>query len=305
VRYEGRALTFEQQADRLLELGLVAERDELVRRLRGVGYYRLSAYWYPFRRPDGRFIHGTSLDSIWRRYTFDRRLRLLALDASERVEVCLRTELVYSLAQRQGPFGYEDPDSPQKLSAPEHERLLNEIEVEGRRSREHYIVLFFQLYGSDHARPPYWTITELMTFGTLLTLFRGCPTAVQQELAERFGVADRVLESWLRALNAVRNVCAHHGRLWNRELGYRPMIPRKDGRWHEPIEVSQHRVFGMLTILKYLLDQIAPHSGWSRRLLKLLGEYPQIPRAPMGFPVGWERCPIWTEDSDDAHGAEP
>ena len=52
VLYEKEALTFEQQADRLLERGLIAKRDELIQRLKAVSYYRLSGYLHPFREPE-------------------------------------------------------------------------------------------------------------------------------------------------------------------------------------------------------------------------------------------------------------
>ena len=106
MKYDKPPLTYDQQADLLLRRGLTADRDELVSRLRSVSYYRLSGYWYPFRLADDSFRPGTTFETVWRRYRFDRRLRLLALDAIERVEVRIRTELVYVLAHAQGPFGY-------------------------------------------------------------------------------------------------------------------------------------------------------------------------------------------------------
>ena len=106
VKYTKPALTYGQQAAQLISRGLLCDREELLRRLRSVSYYRLSGYWYPFRRLDDTFLEGTTLESVWRRYRFDRRLRLVVLDAIERVEICIRTELVYLLAHTQGPFGF-------------------------------------------------------------------------------------------------------------------------------------------------------------------------------------------------------
>jgi abortive infection bacteriophage resistance protein len=90
-----------------------------------------------------------------------------------------------------------------------------------------------------------------------------------------------VLKSWLDALNVVRNICAHHGRLWNRELGYRIMIPgmHKYPEWH--------------TLLQYLLGRVAPTSKWPVRLQALLKDYPAIPIRLMGFPSDWGKSPIW------------
>ncbi|MFA4836703.1 MAG: Abi family protein [Dehalococcoidia bacterium] len=298
MKYLKPALTFEQQADKLLERGLVADRTELLARLKSVSYYRLSGYWFPLRQPDDTFKEGTSLTTVWRRYTFDRRLRLAVLDAIERVEICIRTELVYRLAHSQGAFGYCDPANLPNLSAEAYAKFITEVAHEYQLSREQFIDHFRKQYGTDHPLPPYWMVTELMTFGMLLTLFKGCETKVKQQVATRFGIADRVLESWLRALNGVRNICAHHGRLWNRELGYKPMIPRKDIRWHHPVEIPDNRVFGVLTILKFLLADIAPQSSWNKRIDALFAEYPEIPRQPMGYPEDWEKCPIWLEKVD-------
>jgi len=97
VKYQKHALSFTEQADRLLARGLVADRSELIDRLASVNYYRLSAYWYTFRiegDPDERLIPGTTLATVWKRYVFDRQLRLLVMDAIERVEVAIRTQIV-------------------------------------------------------------------------------------------------------------------------------------------------------------------------------------------------------------------
>jgi len=293
VKYTKPALTYEEQADQLLRRGLVADREELLARLRSVSYYRLSGYWYPLRLPDDSFADGTTVEAVWRRYTFDRRLRLVVLDAIERVELRIRTDLVYTLAHAQGPFGYSDAANLPGLSPAKHEEFLANLRAECERSHEPFLAHFCSKYRPEHDLPPYWMVTELMTFGLVLMLFRGSPAAVKQDIARRLGVTDRVLASWLHTINAVRNICAHHGRLWNRELGMKPMIPKKDARWHDPVDVANNRVFGVLTILKYLLDEIAPQSGWSGRLMQLLAEYSDTPRESMGFPVDWSECPIW------------
>jgi abortive infection bacteriophage resistance protein len=294
VQYSKPPLSYEEQADQLLGRGLVAERDVLISRLECVNYYRLSGYWHPFRRADDSFLPGTLLDSVWRRYTFDRRLRLLALDAIERVEISVRTDLCYQLAHAQGPFGYLDPMNLPGMGPTKHSEFIAQLEKEYARSQEPYVRHFRTKYGSDHSLPPYWMIVELMTFGAMLTLFRGIETPLKQLIARRYGVSDTVLESWLVSVNGLRNICAHHGRLWNRELGYKPKIPTKDKQWRDPVEVPGNRVFGILTVLKYLLNGIAPQSAWTGRFDELLADYPDIPLDQMGFPADWQLCPIWT-----------
>lgn len=75
-----------------------------VNRLAMANYYRLSGYWYPFRAVENTFRPGTAFEQIWRRYTFDRHLRLLVMDALERIEITLRTQFAYHHAHSHGPF---------------------------------------------------------------------------------------------------------------------------------------------------------------------------------------------------------
>ncbi len=163
-------------------------------------------------------------------------------------------------------------------------------------SKETFAEHFRTKYGKDHAYMPIWMATEVMTFGHVLTLYRGSPQNIKRAIAAPLKVHDTVVNSWLLMLNTIRNICAHHGRLWNRSLGVRPMIPvaKNDARWHTPVAVRNDRIFGVLTILKHCVDCVAPQSQWPQRLLALLDEYPYIPRGSMGFPSEWKKCPIWT-----------
>ena len=88
-------LSYADQAALLIERGLVvSDPNVLMRQLEAVGYYRLCAYWHPFKQADSSFVPGTSFDAVWNRYVFDRQLRLAVMDAIERVEIAIRTALV-------------------------------------------------------------------------------------------------------------------------------------------------------------------------------------------------------------------
>lgn len=125
-----------------------------------------------------------------------------------------------------------------------------------------------------------------MDFGTMLRLFSGAPAKIRNKLANDLGVSSRVLESWLVTINTVRNICAHHGRLWNRGIGTRPIIPKrsKHPEWHEPFSVRSDNMFGILTILSYLLEHIAPETFWRERLFKLLAALVSVSSAAWASP---------------------
>lgn len=296
MRYEKPFKTFDEQADLLIGRGMAADRGELIQCLRSAGYYRLSGYWHIFKQKDDTFLDGTNLARVWDLYTFDRQFKLVVFDAVERVEVYLRAQLAYELAKSSGPFGYEDPQNLPNLSQVRYAKLMERCRKAYDRSREPFALHFKKDY-SENSLPPYWALVNLMDFGMVLTLFRGAPNEVRESIASAFGIKPKVMESWLRTLNTVRNICAHHGRLWNRTLGTRPMIPRKknDPRWHVPHEVRPDKVFAVLTILSHMLEVAAPNTAWRERLFALLGTCPQEDLRRMGFGDGWETCPIWTK----------
>lgn len=296
MQYSKPPLTFEAQAELLLSRGLQADKDVLISRLHAVNYYRLSAYLYPFRQQSSdAFRANTTLDLVWNCYTFDRQLRILVMDAIERVEVAVRTQIAYHFAHLHGAFGYLDQALFPKLDVGRYERWLDYMKDEIDRSRETFIKHFQAKYGDCHDLPPLWMLCEVMSFGKMLTLFNGVDDDIRRLIAREYGIEDRILKSWLGALNVIRNICAHHGRLWNRELGYKPLIPKiqKYPQWHDPVGTPKHRIFAILTILKYLLKKIAPTSQWDCRFRDLLSRYPEIPLRAMGFPQQWGTHAIW------------
>ena len=292
-------LTYDQQADLLASRGMLFDRAELVAHLESVGYYRLSGYWHIFRLepegPDESFAPGTDFSRIWDLYSFDRNLRLSALDAVERVEVCLRSKLAYELAEASGPFGFLERSSLPNMSQQTYGRFMSRCFSCYDRSKATFIDHFKRSYGDAHGLPPYWTLVNVLDFGGMLTLFRGSPDPVKRSIADGFDVPPEVLESWLLTLNTVRNSCCHHERLWNRRLGVRPKIPRgkKYPGWHIPYEVPNDGSFCVLTILGWMLARIAPEDPWQRRLLDLLGTRSPEDLRRMGFREGWEQCPLW------------
>lgn len=294
VKFIKPPLTLDQQADLLLSRGLVADKADLVARLRSVSYYRICAYWFPFKRADETFEPGTTLETVWRRYTFDRQFRLLVMDAIERVEITLRGRLAYELTHRFGAFAHLDPLAFPNIQTAQRQRLFDDLHDNAVRSREAFVEHFRRTY-DEFPDLPLWTAVETMTFGQMLTMYRYCGKHVQRDIAALFQISGTVLLSWLLTLNYIRNLCAHHSRLWNRVLAIKPTIPdiRHHPLWHPPNAISNDRVFGVLTVLRYLLGFTAPRTRWRERLFALADAYPEIPHSGMGMPDDWREHPLW------------
>lgn len=300
MRYEKPAQTFEQQADLLLSRGLLASRDELIRRLKATNYYRLAGYLRSFRvAGTEEFESDTTLEKVWRLYVFDQHLRTLLLDAVEGVEVYIRTQLAYYFAHDYGVFAYNDPHHFPNLDQTSFtvwQRKLDDQMQRSQRSREEFVVHFFSRYGNEHARLPIWMVIELMDFGTTLTFFRGVSDDIKKRIAKEVGQPDRVVMSWLLALNTVRNRCAHHSRLWNWDMGTPVQIPqeRKFPAWHAP-RLPNNKVGIILCICRYMLNQISPTNRWSQRVRELFKANPYLPLHHMGLVDEWQSHPLWRD----------
>jgi abortive infection bacteriophage resistance protein len=304
VKYEKKPLSFEQQADQLIARGMVGHRNLMILRLQDVNYYRLSAYWFPFRI-DGcendSLQPGPDFNVVWDRYVFDRQLRLLVMDGIERIEISVRTRMTNLITlETDDPFiQLRRRFYPETSSVSEQGKLINALRFNASCSKEEFVKKFKQKYGAgqvedDKLDLPLWMAVEVMTFGNMLTLFKMLDMHTQREIAEKYGLSAKLFESWLMTLNYIRNICAHHGRLWNRELSVRPAIPaaKSHPAWHEP-SIPNHRIFFVLTLMYGLLKKIAPQSGWAGRLDGPVCRHPDIPLEKMGFIDDWKNHPLW------------
>src|ERR1700722_9774263 len=151
MRYSKPALTYEEQYDLIVSRGLVVEdRLRLIRWLKHISYYRLSAYFIPFKTGD-KFNQGATFDQVAGVYIFDRKLRLILLDAVERIEVALRTDLTYEITHAHGPFGHTDPKNFDP--AFDHEEIMNEVREAESDSRETFISHYRSKYTKEEHLP--------------------------------------------------------------------------------------------------------------------------------------------------------
>ncbi|GBG39419.1 Abi family protein [Mycobacterium montefiorense] len=314
-----------QQVERLAKHGLeVGDTAHADRVLGSIGYYRLTGYLYPFRTSeeyfdeDGRtrirvlsdFQPGTALMHAEKIIDFDRRLRILVLDGLEHVEVAARMRIGYVVG-RASPFAYEDPTyfthtftadgtDVRAPSPSKHVQWLQRVNERQAGSDEQFVEHFRDKYDD---RMPVWALTEILELGHLSVLYRGINQKDAEEIAVSFGVpTKRMMASWLAALNYVRNVAAHHARLFNRKLQNAPsrpkvgQIPTLD---HLRASEEAKRVYGSynaLAVIAYLLTSIEDDADWATRLTALLREFPTshaLTVESLGAPLDWETLDLW------------
>lgn len=260
--------------------------------LKHLNYYRLSAYWLPFEADHAthRFKNETRFSDVLNLYIFDRELRLLVLDAIERIEVSARSQWAYHLAHSHGPHAHLDRSlayNP-KFWQGNLEKLSEEV----RRSEETFIRHLLTTYSEN--LPPVWAVCEVMSIGLLSRWYNNLrPMATRRAIASAYGIDEKVLQSWLHHLSLIRNLCAHHSRLWNREFSITPEIPKsKPAKLAGQFRPNSRKIYNTLLILLHLMDVIAPHHHWRSRLKTVIGQH-HVSFATMDFPDDWEQREPW------------
>ncbi|MEA3280148.1 MAG: Abi family protein, partial [Thermodesulfobacteriota bacterium] len=279
----------------------IPDRTRAERYLSVISYYRLSAYTLPFQKgkPDHSFKPGINFEDILDLYIFDRRLRLLVLDAIERIEVALRARMTNVLAGNHGSHAYLRKDIFDTRY--NHAWLIMQI---GKKCHNKQAETFIKHYCSKYSGPelpPIWMVMEILTFKEVSVLFSSLRRKEDKRaIAALWNLPDRILQSWFRALSDLRNICAHQSRTWNREFGSLPVIPRKAPQCWPDLNrslsdprVKQHRrLYFFLVIIEWLLRKVNPGSSWRKRLYALLQEHPKVSRTHMGMPLDWADDPF-------------
>lgn len=302
MRFNKPALTIPDQITKLQSRGLlIPDAATAAHYLTYVGYYRLSAYALTFQdctRPAKPFRPGTTFDQLLDLYRFDRELRLHVLDAIERIEVALRSVVNNELALRHGPHWFMNP---RHFSARfDHADLIADIESEvriaapgrppGQPHQEVFINHYYTKYGDPHL-PPSWMVMETFYLSSLSRLYANLGSGAERSaIATRFGTDEFVLRGWFHVLSYVRNLCAHHARLWNRQLVIKF---RQVARRHQSFLSTNDRFYAVAVVLYDLLRRIAPDTQWHLRLRDLIGRYPVVPIQAMGFPADWQQATFW------------
>lgn len=279
----------------LVSRGLwVDDKNKAARYLDNIGYYRLSAYMYPFlRMPKSahRYKDNATFGKVMMLYRFDKKLRMLMFNEIEKVEIAIRRSVMQIPAEMIGnPFWLTDPSN--FLDGSKFNDTMRAISNEYNKSKEEYIIHFKRTYSNPY--PPSWILGELLTIGNVNAIYRNIKyNRVRKRIAKHFGLPINVFESWLTVLAVMRNACGHHTRVWNKQNAICPAIPRHPGgRWIS-LPTDPLRAYFDLCIIKYFLNFVSPDNDMQLKLTWLFIRFPEIDITALGFPYGWEMESLW------------
>lgn len=304
-------LNFSKQLEVLSNNGLaIGKEEKALEYLERLGYYRLSGYLYPFRQlaPTLEVNNKASRLSQFRElaefstaidlYIFDKKLRILVLDALERIEMAVRVDIAYLLGSKD-PLAHKKPDllhghfSKQiKTRGFAKGKTQHQIWLEKYKSllfrarKEPFVEHHQQVYGDL----PIWVAIEVWDFGLMSKMYAGMKQADQNIIAKKYGARNgRELADWLRSFNFIRNVSAHHSRLWNINILERSPVPS----YLAAHNLNNSKPFLYFCLMKQMLSKICPNSLWWNRFIALTEKFPNDPSKSIkledfGLVRGWK-----------------
>lgn len=275
-------------------LSIVDER-KAIAFLENVSYFRFAAYLRPFKSSADKDLYkeNATFEKAVRLYEFDEKLRILLFSAIQKIEISLRAKVINQFSLKYGAFWYVNSD----LAIDKHKYVenLSCLDRELLRSKDDFIKEHYAKYGKDDF-PPAWKLIDLTSFGCLTKLyFNFSNGAVKKKIARSYGVPQQeILESWMKAINALRNCCAHHGRVWNRVMPVMPKVPTKMKQaWIADKPDVANRLYAVLCCLAYWLNAIDSQNTLCEDFKDLVSQYPEVDTKAMGFPKKWEEEPLW------------
>jgi abortive infection bacteriophage resistance protein len=327
-------LNYEAQLQKLIQRGLIVEdRPLAISVLKRVGYYRFSGYTYSLRAAPsaadiqrGRtrsstFRANSTFEQAVKLYNFDTRLRHVVLAALQEIEVTLAAKIGYHLGKRD-PQGHLNPafldarraSVPNNVGVTTHQSWVSRYDgLVKNAHREDYVAHHLNNYDGQI---PVWVATGVMDFGCLTRLYALLAIQDRRKIAAEFGLdprADQVLAKWLRALNVLRNNCAHNNRIWNKPPTFAPpkpieaLIPTHLHHLADLSDEKWRKIYPLLAIAAHLVTASRPDSDWATSTLPTqLGKLGNVAgmtlESTMGFPEGWRTLPLWQRTPPPSSG---
>lgn len=287
-------LNYEGQLEKLKERGcIIIDDKKCISILESVNYYRLSAYFLPFKLDNGNYEEGLSFDRVFSIYEFDRKLHGILFNALEETEIFLRSKIAYFHAHKYGALGYMDETNfsiKNECKDGECKKIefhKNFIENFNREIDKNKNILFVKhhidKYGGEF---PIWAASEMFTFGMLSKFFANMKLQDQKILSnDIYNTKPKFVGSWLRCCTDLRNICAHYGRLYFRIFSAVPSGIK------DLEEKSKRKLWGAILSLKKLYPF---KDKWNnetlKKLVSLINEHKDsVDLEHIGFPHNWDK----------------
>lgn len=287
--------SIDEQLSLLSDRGLIIDDPTYAKHiLTHYNYYRLSGYTLTLRKKD-KFYPGITFNDIMQIYNFDYDFKYMLLSMLEHIEISLRTHIAYVLGQQDKNINHGTVSYLNKAnyaSAVHFEQMQPEFRSARADNRNE---AFIKHHNTKYNGVlPVWVFVETLSFGTLSRLFASLDVAIKKEICDEYykGIRYTYIENWLQALVVLRNLCAHHSRVYNRGLSSVPKFSSHDlerlkSFGYQANEIGKKVFFALL-----IMDRIFDDNNITKKIInnmdKLTQTYPFVNLKHYGFKSNWK-----------------
>lgn len=259
---------------------LVPNPAQAAREIELVGYERLRIYFIARRQthqPHKPFRPNTHYRDILQIYACDREIRSVCFEACGDFEIAFRNSMSEALSAAFGSHPHKAVDAFK--STKDRQAALMMLSATYAKSKDARADHYRAKYG-DPVLPPFWTMKEFLTFGAAARFYGLLSNPMKTVIAASFGVpTPEVFSNWLECLVDLRNICAHHDRLFNRAFQKQPRTLRRTGVPTAPVN--------KLRALLECLDHMLASRGLTAQAVATVGailpRYPEVLPAEAGY----------------------
>ncbi len=275
-----------------------------------ISYYRFKIYLRPFLNPPDfkAFVVGANFDDACQLHDFDRDLRAMVLSLTGIIEINLRHELDRVVGSYlNDPFWYMRREIYREFPKRTLSHIFSAVSSSSEDFSKHFANKYHNCVGKGRngLLPPFWMTVETLTLGQLLYLMKALdkkPFEVTSgpnlldTMANGWGAYNlRSFELWVEYIRNMRNWCAHHNRLWSRNMGIPPGIERLLSPKVAGKLGKKNRIYLNLAMIRVMLKNSGQQDGIAQSMHSLFAKYPVADhmKAQMGFPERWHADPFW------------
>ena len=249
-----KARSIEEQIKLLKKRGMIFDdEDKAEQILEDVGYYRLGFYWYHFQKDFKKhlFLDNTHFSTVINLYYLDVDLRFLLIKVLSRIEINLRTRIIYIVSNhyKDNPFWFADKRIMKNQFVDTLDNFYTDIKKKNKVIAEHH-----RKYPNDKYAPA-WKTLEFMTLGSLYTLFTSLKEEeIKTAIASKYRVRNiKVFDNYFKVIRNIRNICSHTRVLY--DLSYYETVVKKG-----VVKISdeeKNSLSAIIKVISYFLQQIS------------------------------------------------
>jgi abortive infection bacteriophage resistance protein len=274
--------TIHEQLDLLSDRRMIIDNPpEAEKFLLHVNYYRFCGYALHYeifenRTRTHRYRKGTTFSQVMHLYEFDDKLRSILFDYIGHFEIAFRSLFCYeaSILLEDSHWHMKKKHFDNRF---DFHGFISGCHSEIKRSSEVFIKSYYGKYEKP-ILPAVWMLTEILSLGRWSKMYASLVhKGIKKKISDRFGVPHVYIESWIKGITELRNHCAHHNRIWNRQFTSALLLfkGKKD-------RIDNRSLAGYIFVLNELLKPLGKQKNFSREIQNLFHDYQDIPKEPMG-----------------------